>query len=257
MPTTIRNGVRLYFEDSGEGVPVLFHTGGGGDGRMWQLAGYTQALSGYRHILLDHRGHGQSDCPANLEDHRLTEYVADLFATLDAVGVERAVLIGYSGGARVALAAAIADPERCLALVGIGSVPAPIHEGSPDLAGTVRSIGMRKLMEEFGAGETEAPPPWLIDNLATTSSEMFALALEAWTSASTWDGLPRISAPTLLVSGTEECTQVQMGAAVARIPDCEGLRLDGYGHLQAFWHSEVTAQAILGFLRSKVQGSPG
>jgi (E)-2-((N-methylformamido)methylene)succinate hydrolase len=256
MSSTARNGVNLFYEDLGEGVPLLFHTGGGGDGRMWQLAGYTQALSGCRHILMDHRGHGQSDAPANLADHQLGEYVADLFAILDAAGVERAVLIGYSGGARVAFASAVAKPERCIALVGIGSVPTPSHEGSPELAARVRSIGMRKLMEEFAAGETEVPPAWLINNLATTSSEMFALALEAWATASTWDGLPTISAPSLLVSGTEECTQEEMDAAVARIPQGEGLRLDGYGHLQTFWHSEVTAPAILAFLRSKNLGVP-
>lgn len=113
---------------------------------------------------------------------------------------------------------------------------------------------MRKLMEEFAARETEAPPPWLIDNLATTQSEMFALPLEAWTSDNTWDGLPRIAAPTFLVSGTQECTQEAMDAAVARVPDCEGQRLANYGHLQTFWHSEVTAPAIRGFLLSKVQG---
>lgn len=257
VPTTSRNGVRLYYEDSGEGVPLLFHTGGGGDGRMWQLAGYTQMLSGYRHILMDHRGHGQSDCPPNLDEHRLTEYVADLFAILDASRIERAVLIGYSGGGQVALACAEADPQRCLALVGIGFVPTPSHAGSPGLAERVRRVGMRKLMEAFAASETEAPPQWLIDNLSTTSSEMFALPLEAWTSANIWDGLPDISAPSLLVSGTEECTQEAMDAAVARIPDCQGLRLEGYGHLQAFWHAEVTAPAILSFLQSKIPETLG
>lgn len=254
MPRTVRNGIQLYFEESGDGVPLLFHTGGGGDGRMWQLAGYTQALAGCWQLLLDHRGHGRSDSPPGLADHRLTEYVADLFAVLDAVGVERAVLVGYSGGARVALASAAAQPARCLAVACIGNVPTQAHEGDLELAERVRSIGMRKLMEEFASVESEPPPQWLIDNLATTSSEMFALCLEAWTTESTWGGLPKISAPTLLVSGTEECTQDEMDSAIARIPSSAGLRLQGYGHLQTFWHAEVTAPVILEFLRSNVEG---
>jgi pimeloyl-ACP methyl ester carboxylesterase len=256
MPTTVRNGVRLYFEDSGKGVAVVFHTGGGGDGRMWKLAGYTEALPSCRHILMDHRGHGQSDAPTSMSEHRMTEYVGDLIAVLDAADVESAVLIGYSGGARVALAAATTHPSRFLAVVCIGNVPSDADEGDLFLAAEVRRVGMRALMEGFAAVESEMPPKWLIDNLATTESEMFALYLEAWASVSTWGDLPNISAPTLLVSGTEECTPEEMEAAVARISQCVGLRLDGFGHLQTFWHAEVTAPVILEFLRSNVKGFP-
>jgi non-heme chloroperoxidase len=64
MPYTRRAGVRLHYQDAGSGPAVLLHTGGGGDGRMWELAGYTAALAGYRTLVLDHRGHGGSDCPA-------------------------------------------------------------------------------------------------------------------------------------------------------------------------------------------------
>jgi hypothetical protein len=40
MPTVIRDGVRLHYSDAGDGPPVFFHTGGGGDGTMWNTAGY-------------------------------------------------------------------------------------------------------------------------------------------------------------------------------------------------------------------------
>jgi len=213
VPTTVRNGIHLYFEDSGDGMPVLYHTGGGGDGRMWTRAGYTQALSGCRHILMDHRGHGRSDSPTSLEDHRIVEYVEDLVAVLDAADVDRSIVIGYSGGARVAIAAAAAHPDRFLAVACIGYVPSDTDEGSLELAEEVRRIGMRKLMEEFGSVEPEPPPAWLIDNLASTSSETFALCLEAWRSASNWEGLPRIAGPVLLVNGTEESTKVGVDAA--------------------------------------------
>ena len=48
MPYVSRAGVRLYYADAGSGPVVLLHTGGGGDGRMWDLAGYVTALAGYR-----------------------------------------------------------------------------------------------------------------------------------------------------------------------------------------------------------------
>jgi pimeloyl-ACP methyl ester carboxylesterase len=76
VPYASRAGVRLHYEDAGSGPVVLLHTGGGGDGRMWQLAGYGEALAGYRLLTMDHRGHGRSDCPTGLQAHRMSEYVA-------------------------------------------------------------------------------------------------------------------------------------------------------------------------------------
>lgn len=73
MPVVERNGFRLYYADRGSGPAVLFHTGGGGDGRMWELAGYTEALGGCRQLLMDHRGHGRSDQPVGLAAHAIDE----------------------------------------------------------------------------------------------------------------------------------------------------------------------------------------
>ena len=103
MPSVELDGVRLHYSDSGAGPCVFWNTGGGGDGRMWSLAQYTAALPTYRHLALDHRGHGRSDRPTRLEEHRIEEYVADVLAVLDHAGVDRAVFVGYSAGGTVGL----------------------------------------------------------------------------------------------------------------------------------------------------------
>ena len=82
MLSVTRDHVRLYYTDAGDGPPLLFHTGGAGDGRMWQMAGYTQVLRPARQVVMDHRGHGKSDCPAELASHRIEEYAADVIAVL-------------------------------------------------------------------------------------------------------------------------------------------------------------------------------
>src|SRR5215472_15923408 len=61
MPYLDSGGLRVYYTETGSGLPVLWHTGGCGDGTMWQRAGYIEGLPGYRHILFDHRGHGRSE----------------------------------------------------------------------------------------------------------------------------------------------------------------------------------------------------
>ena len=93
---------------------------------MWERAGYLRDLPNCRHLLFDHRGHGRSDRPSDLDAHRLEEYVQDVRAVLNEVGVTRAALVGYSDGAVVAYRFAALYPERVTALVGLPSTNASL-----------------------------------------------------------------------------------------------------------------------------------
>lgn len=254
MPTIERGGVKLYFADIGSGPAVLFHTGGGGDGRMWELAGYTSRFGTSRRLLLDHRGHGRSDRPHGISAHQVREYVADVVAVLDAAEVDRAVLVGYSAGADVVLRVAARHPACCAAVVAIGGVPQPIDVSEWDraLAAYLRKVGMRAVMEEMSRAEPEPPPTWLVENLAATDTEMFALMLEAWADApSVWDCLPDVTAPTLLVvGGLERGEDGVVDRAVRRLPHGRAVISNSYAHLQNFWHEEVNGPVIAEFVES-------
>lgn len=95
-------------------------------------------------------------------------------------------------------------------------------------------------MEEMSAGEAEPAPGWLVDNLATTSSEMFALYLEASAeSPNVWALLPEVRAPALLVVGGSELGDpADLDRAIARLPDATAVVQPGYGHLQNFWQAQ-------------------
>ena len=80
---------------------------------------------------------------------------------------------------------------------------------------------------------------------------MMALMLEAWSTApSSWEEFPSITSPALLVVGEEEQEEGAATRAAARLPHGRAVVLPGYGHLQAFWHAEVTGPLIVEFLRS-------
>lgn len=255
MPTVTRVGVRLYYSDSGEGSPLFFHTGGGGDGTMWQAAGYPAALPRRRYVLFDHRGHGRSDQPADPKAHVPDEYIADVIAVLDSADIDRATMVGYSDGARLIYALATRRPERVAAVVGIGGVPHPSanNEWRRERAAEIRKMGTRAYTKRMSSRETEPAPAWLVDNLAATSTEMFALELEGWADGPTSCAyFPLIKAPTLIVCGERENPDGAAELAAEALPNGTAVVVPGFGHLQAFWRADVVAPIINDFLARHV-----
>jgi pimeloyl-ACP methyl ester carboxylesterase len=251
MPELVRSGVRLHYLDEGAGPAVFFHTGGGGDGRMWKDAGYLQALPRRRYLLYDHRGHGQSDKPEGLEAHQLEQYIGDVVAVLDAAEVDRAALVSYSDGAHVVFELARRHPERASAIVHIGGVHHP-DEGLQErrqAASNARKVGLRAVLEEMAAEEDEPAPGWLMENLSSTATEMFALELEGWAEAPSYcTYLSEITAPTLIVCGERENLDGAVELAIGSLPVSAMHVIPGFGHLQAFWRVDVTGPIIRQFL---------
>ncbi|MFD1511669.1 alpha/beta fold hydrolase [Halomarina rubra] len=98
MPTMRCNGARLYYEDRGEGRPVVFLHG------AWAGLRYFDAQLGaladeYRTVALDFRGHGRSEVTA--DGYTLPQYARDVEAFCEALALEDVVLVGWSLGALV------------------------------------------------------------------------------------------------------------------------------------------------------------
>jgi len=94
---------------------ILFHHGIGASARIW--AGWFPALAdAHRLVSFDMRGYGRSHIPAADFAWSLEQMVEDLFAVADAAGLPRFHLVGESIGGTVALAAALAQPQRIATL---------------------------------------------------------------------------------------------------------------------------------------------
>jgi pimeloyl-ACP methyl ester carboxylesterase/predicted glycosyltransferase len=123
--------VRTFYEVYGAGAPtfLLLPTWSIIHSRFWK--GQIPYLSrSARVVTFDGRGNGRSDRPESIEAYDEREYAADALAVLDAVGVDRAVLVSLSMGAQRALLLAAEHPERIAGAVFIGpTVPvAPGYE---------------------------------------------------------------------------------------------------------------------------------
>ena len=218
---------------------------------MWQTAGYLDALPGRRHILFDHRGHGQSGKPKDLAAHSVDEYIADVLAVLDAAAGGRAVAIGYSDGGYLLYVLASRYPDRIAALVGIGGValPGDTNDWRYGVADATRKDGVRRYIQRMSESESQPAPPWLIEKLAETTDEMFSLEVEGWANGPLEaDAFPLIQAPTLILCGSREDADNAAEEALKVLPSGEKAVIPDFGHLQAFWRTDVTAPIIRDFL---------
>lgn len=115
MPSISLNGEPFNYAFVGEGLPFVFQHGMGAD--ITQPLSSGGYLAGWSMIAMDCRGHGQTE--ANLDPSRISfaQFAEDLAALLDSLNIGRAVVGGISMGAGVALAFALAHPERVTGLV--------------------------------------------------------------------------------------------------------------------------------------------
>jgi pimeloyl-ACP methyl ester carboxylesterase len=116
VPEAHVNGIRLYYEEHGEGAPILCIHGGGSSALMWADAVEELARLG-RVIAYDRRGCTRSERPEPYERTSVAEQADDAAALLDALAAAPAVVIGRSYGGAVAIDLALRYPERVRALV--------------------------------------------------------------------------------------------------------------------------------------------
>jgi pimeloyl-ACP methyl ester carboxylesterase len=116
------DGVELAVRDDGDGPPVLLIHGFPDSSRLWRHIAPALHRAGVRTVAPDLRGFGDSDRPEAVEDYALRHSVRDMVAVLDALGIERARVVGHDWGAVVAWALALRAPERVerLAALSVG-----------------------------------------------------------------------------------------------------------------------------------------
>lgn len=112
------NGVKIHYEDTGRGEPVILVHGLYSSAKMnWDFPGITAALAKQcRVIALDNRGHGQSDKP-KAEDQYGVQMAEDVIRLMDHLQIRQARLVGYSMGGMIAMKAVTLHPERFTSVV--------------------------------------------------------------------------------------------------------------------------------------------
>jgi 3-oxoadipate enol-lactonase len=262
------NGASLYYDVAGNGEPlVLFHAGIA-DRRMWdgQLEAFGER---YRMIRYDMRGCGRSEAPTGAP----FSHHDDLRGLLDFLGIERAILVGCSIGARTVIDFALAHPERvrgfalvCPSLSGFESDEEPPEEWdelvAADDAGDLERVSELEV-RIWVDGPCRSPDqvyPVVRDlvremNLIALRNEA-ALGEEHQAQPPAVNRLAEIQTPTLVVAGDLDRPEVGSRADLLSrsIPRAQKVVVNGTAHVPSMEKPGEFNRVVLGFL-SGVSGA--
>ncbi|MGD9588583.1 MAG: alpha/beta fold hydrolase [Pyrinomonadaceae bacterium] len=229
------------------------------------FASFLQKLASFsRLILFDKRGTGLSDRVPLSELPTLEQRMEDVHAVMDAVGSERAVLIGVSEGGPMCSLFAATYPERTAGVVMIGTYAKRIRdEDYPwGVSSEDRDAFFDLMMRDWGkpVGIEERAPSlagdaefreWWATYLRMGASPGAAVALTKMNAEiDVRDVLPSVRVPALVIHRKGDlCLKVEEGRFVAsKIPDCRYLELEGIDHLPFVGEQGEILDAIEGFL---------
>jgi pimeloyl-ACP methyl ester carboxylesterase len=236
------DGLSLYFDDEGDGEPVVLLHGFAADTNInYVRSGLLDALldAGYRVIPLDARGHGLSSKPTDPAAYENDAMRQDVSALLDHLGVEHTAVVGYSMGAHTALRLAPLEPRvTALALLGIGHG----GDGSDDDPDTRKELLAALEAQDPNDVEDPALRPYRI--MAGLDGAPLRALLHSLPPP-THDRLNELGVPVILIVGEDDERAGDAGA-LAEAMDAKFVRVPG-DHYTANARPELH-QALLEFL---------
>jgi pimeloyl-ACP methyl ester carboxylesterase len=115
------NGIRMHVVEAGSGLPVLLCHGFPELWYSWRHQLTALAKAGFRVIAPDQRGYGETEAPQAIESYSIHYLVGDLIGLLDALEIDKAVIVGHDWGGLVVWQMALLAPHRVAGVVGVNT----------------------------------------------------------------------------------------------------------------------------------------
>lgn len=274
MPMAPINGIRLYYEVSGSGYPLLFSHEFAGDYRSWEPQVRFFARR-YQVITYNARGYPPSDVPEEVSAYSQAQAAEDIVLLLRHLNIPQAHLVGLSMGGYAVLHVGLTHPEVARSLVvagcGYGSVASErqkFQQDSAQIAQRLEREGMQAVAPVYARGPTRVqfadkdPRGWreFADQLAQHSAIGAALtlrgvqgqrpsvyALEAQ--------MRQLQVPTLILTGDEDEPCLEPGLFMKRMIPTAGLVvLPKSGHTVNLEEPELFNRTLSDFLAAVEAG---
>jgi len=263
LPKVDIGDAEIYYEETGDGPPLMLVPGLGGGGAFWtpQVAEFAKF---FRVIIHDHRGAGQST--HSLIEYSVDQMAADALALMDALGIDSAHYVGHSTGGAMGQTIAQDHPERLQSLV-LSATWAGQDAYFRRCFETRKQILVELGLESYSRASTLVlMPPWWIaenDSLIAEQSQRLAVnnpplevmisRIDAIMKYDRRAGLADIGAPTLVICARDDAvTPVHLSNELAEtIPGAEQIVLDRGGHFAPIILSGDYNPPVLDFLRRR------
>ena len=237
-----KDGIRLAYQETGEGRPLVLIHGYMGWGAHWIDMGIAGLLAdrGYRVIMPDMRGHGDSAKPHDVAAYPPDVLADDGLALIEHLGLTDYDLAGYSLGGRtvVRLLARGVTPRR--AVVGGQGLDAILHTAG-------RGGQYRKVLSGFGTHQPGSPEQRMEDWVRAGGGDPVALLRILDTFVNTTDEeLAAVKVPVLVLTGAEDGHNATARALAEALPNGRYTELPG-DHVTAMTSPEFE-KALTGFL---------
>ncbi|MGU3385058.1 alpha/beta fold hydrolase [Methylobacterium sp. D53M] len=275
MPSaTTDDGIRLHYEESGQGTPLIFVHEFAGDHRSYeaQLRHFGRR---YRAVAFNARGYPPSDVPEAVSAYAQARAADDILAVLDHLGAPKAHVAGISMGAFATLHFGLRHPDRALSLClggcGYGAEPerqALFHAEADATAAMLLRDGMAAFAERYAVGPTrvqfETKDPRGHAEFRRMLAEHSALG-SANTQAGVQKGRPslydltdelgRMTVPTLIVAGDEDWPCLTPSLMLKRvIPSAALAVLPNTGHALSVEEPDAYNRLLDDFLAQAESG---
>lgn len=257
--------IRMGYRVHGSGDPLVLIMGYGSTMNLWEPELIRMLSSRYTVILFDNRGMGKSE--AGRSAFTIGQFADDTAGLMDALGIPRAHLLGWSMGGLIAEEVALRHPAKVNKLVlyaahcdaGLFPPPPEVLRKLTDRSGTPEEQGMRFISLLF-------PSEWLESHSERVREVFFrpmgtippetlvqqSRAIGAWKGAC--DRLGGITSPTLVIAGADDLLVPSRNARylAGAIPGAELVLKENSGHGLMFQHPLWFSEAVCGFLHQPI-----
>ncbi|WLR41199.1 2-succinyl-6-hydroxy-2,4-cyclohexadiene-1-carboxylate synthase [Bacillus carboniphilus] len=265
MKTYVRD-VFYDIEIVGEGFPILLLHGFTGNKNQWKPI-VKKSLMGFKIILIDLLGHGQSAQPERFERYSMEEVCKDLNEILNVYSLNKVHLLGYSMGGRVALSFVQFFHERVLTLTLESSSPGLMTEferearvvNDDELAQFILNEGLESFVDYWGniplfqslKRLPESIQQMLKEERLKNDPKGLAASLRGMSTGrqpSWWDQLENVNVPVHLISGKlDEKFCLIHEQMKKKFPDVKNTNIKDAGHAIHVERPEIFGKIVRGF----------
>jgi pimeloyl-ACP methyl ester carboxylesterase len=267
MPKILVNGIHLYYEEAGRGIPILFLHEFAGDWRSWepQMRFFS---SRYRAITFSARGYLPSDVPDSPEAYSQNLQVEDLKGLLDVLRIDKAHICGLSMGSYTTLLFGSNYPDRARSLTiagsgyGSGKNRQEFHQRVAEIADKMLQGGMKAVSEGYTQGaarvqlQNKNPRAWeefrrQFEEHSAKGSAFTFLGVQRQRPSITdlGDQLQKMTPPVLIILGDEDELGIEGSFFMKRNIPRAGLEVfPRSGHVVNLEEPERFNRSVLDFI---------